>query len=864
IEEPEGVRSLCDTTECKALAQTITENMNASVDPCENFYEYACGNWEKHNPRPDDEVVWTPMHKAAKVVEKRLQDILRQDSKPNDLLGLRLSRRAYNACMNTDELERRGLQPLVSALWRIGGWPLLMEEDEWDEDTYQWQHVDDYYARLIGLNSLHDLKVDTPWDSDTIDTYLMIDTPHLPRKAYSLVSSYKISMDSSDENNDSKGGSQERGSEERHNEEDENEEEEEEEDDSQKKKLAKKRNNRQGNRNKMSAKHVVRKTNKSTKKTVMDSKVHYRKYPEQWRINNRNIFRNRKSTKQIYEHNNVRMRLRNHLKKIGRNEEMNSDIYFLDNVDENDCDENKNDSNERKEREEEDRKYKEELRKEYKEYILNVSTALAEARGVPISKEKLVKDIEDLVEFQLSLTRLVFLDDEDDNTTIKAFQESYDALKPTTKNGKINWIKKIQVLFTMTGLEMDSNTIILTPSSDYMKGMVKLLDRTPSKTIVNYIHWNVVSRMIKSTTEEMRDFYYNWDPYEKDFTDRSMECSKELIAKYCLGYEYVKRYFSDDWLRTASDMIDDIQKEVEYQVKGSKWMDDDTKEFILDKLVFMEKLLGYPEMYRNLTAMKKHFKGLSISRSHFENIQGVMRYVKRENLKALYEGDFRGEYDIDPVVVNAYFSPVSNAFEVTAADFQKPFFDPNHPWYSNFGILGYVMAHEINHGFDNSGRLFDRRGKYMKWLYAMADAYEKRADCFIDQFTKYSMENKTAYIQIEDYGEQTAGENIADSMGLQAVFRAYQRRQRKCKVPDPLLPGLEKFTNNQLFFLSFANVWCTAFDPKEIEHRLKRDSHSPGSLRVIGSVSNSEDFAKSYNCPEGSPMNPKKKCSIWK
>nr|XP_031825589.1 neprilysin-3-like [Nomia melanderi] len=915
IQQSKEERSLCETPECVALAKIVTENMDTSVDPCDNFYEYACGNWEKHNPLPEGLPSWSPMMRARELVNQRLLDIIQEKSKSDDVLGLKLSRRAYNACMDTDELERRGVQPLISSLWRIGGWPLIMDDDEWDEELYKWQYVDDYYAHLTGLNALHDVQVSAPWDSETEgeEKFLVVNTPHIPYKSYLLVSSREIDWDSSDENNDSGGGSEERGSEERGRKDDNSEENEGEDEDSQEKKLVSRINKklavnrRKSGKRKLSETHAEKRT-KRTKRAAIRSKD--RKHHEWTKVNDQGIRHDKRAdklshNKKVSVHISGKTRLKNHdSRRNGKNGRTNDDIYFDnpvtededsdENENENDSEdsndeeggEDRNDSNDEDDwgsgngsgdgsddedsdyddRDEKERKRIEELRSQYKKFMLNVTMALVEARGVEISEEKIRNNIDDLLEFQLSLIRLIYTDHEQGNLTVAEFQARYDDLKPVTNNGKINWLNKLQSLFTTAGLSVDNDTRILTISRRYMKGLRQLLDNTPSRIIVNYIHWNFINRAIKGTTQEMRDFYYNWYTNEERSEKRSMQCIEDLEAKYCLGYEYVKRYFSDKWLQAALDMISDIQKEVEYRVEESTWMDDATKEYILDKLVYMKALIGYPPQYRNATIMQNHFRGLSISKSHYENMLGVMRYKKRDNLRSLNTTmDVSNEAFIDPLVVNAFYIPGLNLFEITAADFQSPMYGPNQPWYTNFGILGFIMAHEVNHGFDDSGRMFDKHGEFAEWLSAMAEAYEDRADCFREQYTKYSVEqNRTANIQIEDYGSQTSGENIADTMGLQAVFGAYQRRLRKCKVPDPMLPGLQNFTNNQMFFLSAANVWCTTYDMEKLKGRLKHDPHSPGPLRVIGSLSNSEDFAKAYNCPEGSFMNPKKKCNIWK
>ncbi|XP_076643584.1 uncharacterized protein LOC143353865 [Halictus rubicundus] len=918
-------RSLCETSECVALAKIMTESMNPDVDPCENFYEYACGNWAKQNPLPEGKATWNPMYKANDVVEKRLLDILQANSKPDDLLGLKLSRRAFNACMDTDELERIGLGPVITSLWRIGGWPVIMEEDEWDDELYKWQYVDDYYARLIGLNSLYDVAVDTPWDWDTNRTFLTISTPDLPYRMYMLVGGDEIDLPDYHED-EGKDGSQERGSEERpkdddHDEESNEENEDDEEDDEdneipQDKRIIKKINKRLGreikkysNAKSRDKKHVSK---KGTRRAVTRSKAHYKSNRKQRKVNNQRIV-HKKTIDRPSHHPKMSARhhVKIHLGKSKGDEKMNRYMY----IDDDDDTEDGNDENydyeedeegsgnydddsedsgsgsgdvdddteqsdeegsgdyddeeeQRKQRKEEERKEREKSKLKYKEYMYNVTMALIEARNVQIPEERIRKDIDDLLEFQLSIVKLIYQDNYVSNGTLEDIQKKYDDLKPTTKDGQINWARKVENLLSTAGMEIDRDSMLVIPSDPYLIGLRKLLDETPSRTIVNYVHWNFIRATVKATTAYMRDLYLEWNPLEQRFDKRSMACLEDLEAKYYLGYEYVKRYFSDDWLKTASDMVDDIQKEVEHQIEESTWMDDATREFILGKLVFMDKLIGYPPAYRNHTVMKKHFKGLSISNSHFENIMSVKRYLKIISLKSLNTNaeNSNENYFIDPLVVNAFYIPTQNTFEITAADFQSPFYSPKQPWYTNFGIIGFIMAHEVNHGFDNMGRLFDRHGEYSKWLSAMADkAYEKRAACFRDQFNKYSVvENRTANIPIKDYGEQTWGENIADTMGLQAVFGAYQRRQRNCEVPDPMLPGLQNFTNNQMFFLSSANVWCSVYDLEKIKSRLQRDSHSLAPLRVIGSLSNSEDFAEAYGCPVGSPMNPKKKCSIWK
>jgi len=101
-------------------------------------------------------------------------------------------------------------------------------------------------------------------------------------------------------------------------------------------------------------------------------------------------------------------------------------------------------------------------------------------------------------------------------------------------------------------------------------------------------------------------------------------------------------------------------------------------------------------------------------------------------------------------------------------------------------------------------------------------------------------------------------------MGLQAIFKAYQSKETESETPDAALPGMEDFTNDQLFFISYANLWCEAVESRYVMVLAKNDEHSVARLRVIGPVSNSDDFATAYNCPVGSPMNPEKKCNIWK
>ncbi|XP_076277818.1 uncharacterized protein LOC143207852 [Lasioglossum baleicum] len=968
--------TVCDSEACKLIANLIKEGIDDSVDPCDDFYQYACGKWDQKNPVPENETTWSLWDMVDNKIRNQVKGLIESPVEPNDLFAVKLAKKWYQTCKNEERGGTEELEPIVATLWRHGGWPLIMEQGEWDDRIYNWQIVDDHFARLTGMSSFYDIFF-AQLDYDANET-LILDTPHLLVGIYKLLPEPYEGADASDENNESGEGSQENGSKEKipktgEDEEDDdedegieedNEPEDEEKEESQARRVSRRRNHksskhsvgrkhhgihlgRRPKRNviqeivfhkvrsvKKRAKHGVhqksRKTGRKSSRhrhlpmaVQKKSSMGKNDMKRSEKINNGNLKSVNKKKHVVHkqratndeENEGVRRKNRNHhhgherrsihgshqhkQRRLGHhaarkmedketdeapndNDNENEDNISGNEVDtgNNEDDDNTNDEesgndddneneegnddgegdeDEEEDDEEEDEKTVEELTEIYRKYVVSVAEAFAKVRGVEISRNKLEKDVDDLIKFAIKVGEASTSDFGLENMTLSEFQEWYDSLGHTKKNSKVNWERKMLKLFSEAGLEPEGDLNVTIPRTAYFEKLHDILEETPANVIVNYIHWSYVNTIGYLSSSVIQELAEDWDPMRA--SDKENMCMNVELSDV-IGYEYTKKHFPAKLERMARDMIDDIQKEVEYQIKESTWLDDNTKHFILDKLVHLVHLVGSPDWYQNATMVQRYFQGLTIGTSYYENIVNYIRYKRWKQFRRAFFPEEYPSLSMDPLMVNAFFMPTENVIAISAADLQNPFFDANRPWNANFGIIGSIIAHEVNHGFDDSGHLYDRTGKPTEWLSAMASAYDKRAECFVRQFNNYDIVKGDSF-RVENYGNQTAGENIADTMGMEAVFRAYHRRLRACKNPDPALPGLEKYNNNQTFFLSYASLWCEAQDPENLKRSAKYDVHSPGRLRVIGSVSNMDGFAKSFNCPAGSPMNPEKKCNIW-
>jgi membrane metallo-endopeptidase-like protein 1 len=177
----------------------------------------------------------------------------------------------------------------------------------------------------------------------------------------------------------------------------------------------------------------------------------------------------------------------------------------------------------------------------------------------------------------------------------------------------------------------------------------------------------------------------------------------------------------------------------------------------------------------------------------------------------------------------------------------------------NYGGVGYVIGHEITHGFDDMGRQYDSEGNLYDWWDPNTKKnFLEKTSCMIEQYGNYT----DPITNITLNGVITQGENIADNGGLKIAYRAYLAAMKGDGQKDPLLPGLN-FTQQQLFWISAAQTWCSVERPEFRKIIITNDVHALNRFRVIGTLSNSEEFAKDFKCASGTPMNPVKKCEVW-
>ena len=177
--------------------------------------------------------------------------------------------------------------------------------------------------------------------------------------------------------------------------------------------------------------------------------------------------------------------------------------------------------------------------------------------------------------------------------------------------------------------------------------------------------------------------------------------------------------------------------------------------------------------------------------------------------------------------------------------------------YLNYGAIGAVIGHEITHGFDDEGAQFDAQGNLENWWSETTlQHFHNLSQCFIDQYTSIL----DARVELHLNGRNTLGENIADNGGVREAFEAYEQ----LGLQEPSLPGLQDLTNQQLFFVSYANTWCSVTRSEKLRQNILYDPHSPARYRVNLPLANYDAFSRVWNCSCEAEMNKgKSRCVVW-
>ncbi|XP_071439614.1 endothelin-converting enzyme homolog isoform X2 [Hetaerina americana] len=445
----------------------------------------------------------------------------------------------------------------------------------------------------------------------------------------------------------------------------------------------------------------------------------------------------------------------------------------------------------------------------------------------------------------------------------------------------MSWKEYFSDALRLVNRKITSKEMVVVHAPEYIEKMSNLVikyNKTANgKTILNnFLIWQTV----KSLTAYL----------SRSFRDASRGLRKALVGseggedawRYCVtdttnvlgfavGAMFVRELFHGEpgagknasqnqpvsYRAKAEEMISEVKTAFKNNLRNLTWMDKETIGLAEEKVDAITDMIGFPDYILDPPQLDEKYKELEIRDSeYFENNIRVIQYNFKKNLEKLDQDVNKTRWVMTPSAVNAYYTPTENQIVFPAGILQPPFYDISHPRSLNFGGMGVVMGHELTHAFDDQGREYDQYGNLHQWWNNQTiQKFKEQTECVINQYSKYEINGQ--HIN----GKQTLGENIADNGGLKAAYHAYLDWAGKNKEERPL-PGLN-FTHRQMFFLGFAQVWCSSSTEEDTKLLIENNAHTPPKFRVIGPLSNLPDFSLEFDCPLGSPMNPHKKCEVW-
>ncbi|MCI4390198.1 hypothetical protein PGIGA_G00119820 [Pangasianodon gigas] len=673
---------LCLTEPCVSVAAAVMGALDRSVDPCNDFYSYACGGWMKKNPLPEGKSRWDTFSNLWEHNMAVMKNILESTGQQGLSKAQQKALKYYKACMNEAKIEELGARPLQELINQTGGWALT---GPWDKNNFQ------EVLRTVSANYR---------TSPFFTVFVSTDSKNS--------SSNIIQVDQSG--------------------------------------------------------------------LGLPSREYY-------------------------------------LNKTANEKYLNAYLNFL--------------------------------------VELGVLLGGSEETSRTLMQE--------IVEFETTLANITVPQEERRDEEL--IYHKIQAKDLATLAPAVDWMPFLKAVFAPVALN-DSEPVVLY-ATKYLQKVSQLISNTNKSTLNNYMIMKVVRKMVSILDQKFQDaeqrFLEVMYGAKKSCTPRWKLCVSDTDSAlgFALGALFVKATFAEDSKAFAENMVSEIRWAFEDSLKHVSWMDAETKKAAKEKADAIYNMIGYPKFIMDPKELDKVFNEFEVVPDlYFQNVMQFYNFSGRITADQLRKAPNRDQWSMTPPTVNAYYNPTKNEMVLPAGILQAPFYSHAWPKALNFGGIGVVMGHELTHAFDDQGREYDKDGNLRSWWQnASVKAFKQQTQCLVEQYSNYSINNEPLN------GKHTLGENIADNGGLNAAYKAYVNWIQK-NGEEATLPALG-MTNHQLFFVSFAQVWCSVRTPESSHEGVITDPHSPSRFRVIGTISNSHEFSKHFGCKADSPMNPKRKCELW-
>jgi predicted metalloendopeptidase len=422
-------------------------------------------------------------------------------------------------------------------------------------------------------------------------------------------------------------------------------------------------------------------------------------------------------------------------------------------------------------------------------------------------------------------------------TTLSDLKSTYDA---------IDWDEYAK------GLGWQADDKITVEQPEFMVFMNESFKTMPLDDIKLYLKWRVLNQCLGKISTRFSDIYFNFFGRVLSGTTEIMPQWKRVVlaAENTIGEGtgqlYARKHFPESSKQQVLSLVEYVRTSYDERIDHLDWMSDETKQYAKKKLANMKVLIGYPDVWRD-------FSGLSITRtSYLANILAGQKLEVTYWLKKLHEPTSRDDWFMTPQTVNAYHDPNRLVICFPAGILQQPFFSPNASLAANMGGIGTVIGHELTHGFDDQGCMFDAEGNVRTWqTEEERAAFNKKAQIIVDQADAFEV-----LPELTLRGKLVLGESIADLGGIEISLHALKKQLASFGDISEAIAE---------FFINYAYTECSAVREEKLREYTLTDPHPVSEFRVNGILSHVNEFYEAFDIKEGDKLYlpEDKRAHIW-